>query len=97
MTQHNQYVFVSRRAIILDDGLQWVFCCSCNESRAALIASLSHNTKSSYVDLSAGECLHIAAAIQIVEKIDAVHGISPVDEFAGNDCANSVCVCVSMF
>lgn len=81
--QHNQYVFVSRRAIILEDGLQWVYLCSCNESRAALIASLSHNTKSTYADLAAGECFHIAAAISIVRSIDAVHGILPINEFAG--------------
>ena len=83
LAQHNRYVFVSRRAIILEDGLQWIFLCSCNESRAALIASLSHSAKATYAELSAGECLHIAATISIVQSIDAVHGISPISEFAG--------------
>lgn len=45
---------------------------------------MSHHVQATYADLSAGECLHITATIEIVENIDAVNGISPVNEFAGN-------------
>ena len=45
--------------------------------------SLGHSAKATYAELSAGECLHIAATISIVQSIDAVHGISPINEFAG--------------
>ena len=77
--QHNRYVFVSRRAVYQDDGTQWVFWCSCDEFRAALVCSLGHHiTKENYADLCSGECLHIAAARPIVEKIDTVHEISVV-------------------
>lgn len=84
--QHNQYVFVSRRGIFFEDGLHWVFWCSCSEQQMSLITSLSHHVQDRYDNvIPRGECLHIAAAMLIVEQVDAIHGLSPIDDFSGKN------------
>ncbi len=92
--QHNQYVFVSRRAIFFEDGLHWIFWCSCDKQRTSLITSLSHHIEASYGSVSKGECLHITAAMFIVEQIDAIHGLSPINDFTGKPMISLLAVCV---
>lgn len=86
-------MFISRRAIILDDGLRWVFWCSCDKARGSLVSSLSHHVKACYEELCKDECLHIAAARCIIEQIDAVHAISPDIDFCGR-CSDPFAIAV---
>ena len=76
-------MFVSRRAIHSDNEPVWVYWCSCDDSRAVLIDSLSHHVHGDWGDLQTTECYHIQAAKFIICEMDAVHDISPSLEFAG--------------
>lgn len=52
----------------------------------SLIVSLSHHVEDSYDNVKPKiECLHITAAMLLAEQVDAIHGLSPTDDFSGKN------------
>ena len=81
--QPKKYYFVHRRAVFFNEEAQWIYWCTCDYKRAALVDSFSHRVRSAYKDLSLPECLHIEATRFIVSEIDAIHELSPAIDFMG--------------
>ena len=62
-----------------------MYWCSCNTSRAELLDSLTTHLdiQSSELESTFPECLHIKAVKYICTEVDAIHDISPEQEFSG--------------
>lgn len=72
-----------RKAVRVEGDVQWLFWCSCDMTRASLVANLSDHVSTLYEDVCKDECLHIAVSRDLIAEISATHGIVPSDQFAG--------------
>ena len=76
---------MSRRAIFFGDDPNWLYWCSCDSDKAALVNSLSHKvidiiSRDHFKDT---ECQHVLATKEVITELDAIHSILPTVEFAG--------------
>ena len=83
--QPHQYYFVTCTGKQFIDGVDWVYCCTCDSHTSQLMTSLSTCINCNYSDFSEGfpKCIHIAAVVHMSSGIDAVHCLSPTHDFAG--------------
>lgn len=62
---------------------RWAYWCKCDPFRADLVESLSSGVSIDELERDCPECLHILALKRIIQKVDAIHDISPEQEFDG--------------
>ena len=68
-----------------DGTIYWVYWCSCNNTRAALVDSLSSHITTSFNQFTENcpECIHIQATHNILSTIDGLHMVTPQQDLAG--------------
>lgn len=83
--QSRAYNFVSRCGKFFAGEPHWVYWCTCNEMDSRLKDSLSSSSIMEYTDASSlfPKCIHVLAVKQIVESLDAVHGIAVESDLSG--------------
>ena len=79
------FVFVFRCAKYFAGDLEWAFWCSCDRARRSIISSTGLHIEMKYLTFQDcfKPCLHISAMRVILSHVDALHGVSPSEEFAG--------------
>ena len=84
-SQPNSFVFVSRCAKYFVEELEWVFWCSCDATRGSLIGAAGSHIEMKYSVFQErfAPCLHITALKLILDDVDALHEVTPNDDFIG--------------
>ena len=67
------------------DGIEWVYVCSCDPNASDLTKTLSTHINYQYSQYATNfpECIHIKVVNRVSSTIDAVHGLSPLQDFSG--------------
>lgn len=83
--QPHCYQFVSRCGRCFNDGVQWVYSCTCSPHNTRLLQSLSSYISSSFSEFTKEyqECVHVTATIHFVNYLDAIHCLAPNSDFEG--------------
>ena len=67
------------------DDVEWVYCCTCDVHTSQLISTFGSHINCNVSEFSRGfpKCIHIAAVAHLSSKVDAIHCLSPAQDFAG--------------
>lgn len=76
---------MSRSVRQFTDGIEWIYLCSCdpNTSKLAKTLSTQINCTHSKFTQEFPKCIHMVAVIHASSTIDAIHCLSPSQDFLG--------------
>ena len=79
------YCFVSRSVRQFTDGIEWIYVCSCDPNASKLTKTLGTHINCQYSQYTQDfpECIHMMVVNRISSTIDALHGLTPSQDFSG--------------
>lgn len=66
-----------------EDGLQWLYSCTCNGENLRFFNSLGSKLDCTLTSLSKDYCIHVKIIADLVAKFDALNYITPELDFTG--------------